>query len=282
VEFVNAFTIDVEEHFQVSAFEATIARNQWGDFPSRVVANTKRLLALLAEHAVKATFFVLGWTAKRHPALVREIEAAGHEIASHGFWHRIVYDQSPNKFREDIRLGRDVLQEIVGHRVTTYRAPSFSITRRSLWAREILVEEGFDVDSSVFPIHHDRYGIPDAPLDIHRIDTPAGPLWEFPPSVACIGGMRLPVGGGGYFRLYPLRWTTALLRRIHRLDQRPFMFYMHPWEVDPGQPRIAVKSRLSRFRHYVNLSGTEAKLSTLFQQFRFAPVAEVIRSVRNI
>jgi len=280
VEFVNAFTVDVEEHFQVSAFEATIPRERWGDFPSRVVANTQRLLALLDSHAVKATFFVLGWTAKRYPGLVREIEAAGHEIASHGFWHRIVYDQSPSAFREDVRLGRDVLQDIVGHRVTTYRAPSFSITRRSLWAREILVEEGFDVDSSVFPIHHDRYGIPDAPLDIHRIDTPAGPLWEFPPSVVRIGGMRLPVGGGGYFRLYPLCWTTALLRRIHQFDQRPFLFYMHPWEVDPCQPRIPVKSWLSRFRHYVNLSGTEAKLSALFRQFRFAPMAEVIRSVQ--
>jgi polysaccharide deacetylase family protein (PEP-CTERM system associated) len=281
VEFVNAFTIDVEEHFQVSAFEVAIPREQWDKLPSRVVANTRRLLALLDCHGVKATFFVLGWTAKRHPALVREIEAAGHEIASHGFWHRIIYEQSPAEFRADIRLGRDVLQDIVGRRVTAYRAPSFSITRRSLWAREILVEEGFEVDSSVFPVRHDRYGIPDAPLDIHCIDTPAGPLWEFPPSVARVGGMRLPVGGGGYFRLYPLRLTTALLRRIHRVDRRPFLFYVHPWEVDPSQPRIAARSWLSRFRHYIHLSGTEAKLSALFQQFRFAPLGEVIGSVRN-
>ncbi len=281
MEFINAFTIDVEEHFQVSAFEATVSREQWNGFPSRVVANTRRLLALLDCHGVKATFFVLGWTAKRHPALVREIEAAGHEIASHGFWHRIIYNQSPQEFREDIRLGRDVLQDIVGRRVTAYRAPSFSITRRSLWARQILVEEGFEVDSSVFPVHHDRYGIPDAPLHIHHVETPAGPLWEFPPSVARVGGMRLPVGGGGYFRLYPLRWTTALLRRIHRFDRRPFLFYMHPWEVDPDQPRIAAKSWLSRFRHYVNLSGTEAKLSALFHHFRFAPMGEVIRAVRK-
>jgi polysaccharide deacetylase family protein (PEP-CTERM system associated) len=281
MNFTNAFTVDVEEHFQVSAFEATVHRDQWSGLPSRVVANTKRLLALLDRHAVKGTFFVLGWTAKRHPALVQDIEAAGHEIASHGFWHRIVYGQSPDEFREDIRLGRDVLQDIVGHRVIAYRAPSFSITRRSLWAREILVEEGFEVDSSVFPVHHDRYGIPDAPLEIHRIETPSGPLWEFPPSVACLGGMRLPVGGGGYFRLYPLSVTTVLLRRIHRLERRPFMFYIHPWEVDPEQPRIAVKSRISRFRHYCNLSSTEAKLSALLDQFRFAPMGEVLRTFQK-
>ncbi len=277
MEILNAFTVEVEEHFQVSAFESTISRDQWASFPSRVVANTRRLLALLDRRAVKATFFVLGWTAKRHPALVREIEAAGHEIASHGFWHRLVYDQTPDEFREDIRLGRDVLQDIVGHRVTTYRAPSFSITRRSMWAREILVEEDFEVDSSVFPVHHDRYGVPDAPLDIHCIDTPAGPLWEFPPSVARIGGLRLPVGGG-YFRLYPLRWTFALLRRIHRVDRRPFMFYMHPWEVDPDQPRISVASWRSRFRHYVGLASTERKLERLLAEFRFGRVRDVMQA----
>ncbi len=280
MEIINALSIDVEEHFHVSAFNTTIPREQWDGFPSRVVANTRRMLALLDRHGVKATFFVLGWTAKRHPALVPEIESAGHEIASHGFWHRLVYDQSPGEFRDDIRLGRDVLEDLVGHRVTTYRAPSFSITRRSLWAQQILVEEGFDVDSSVFPIHHDRYGIPGARLDIHRVDTPAGPLWEFPPSVARIGGMRLPLGGG-YFRLYPLSWSTALIRRIHRFDRRPVMFYMHPWEVDPAQPRIAAKSWISRFRHYVNLSRTEAKLSELLRQFRFASVGEVIRTAQK-
>lgn len=277
MEIVNALTIDVEEHFQVSAFETTVSRAQWDGFPSRVAANTRRLLALLAGQGVHATFFIVGWTARRQPQLVREIVAAGHEIASHGFWHRLVYEQSPAEFREDLRLGRDVLQDILGRRVTAYRAPSFSITRRSLWAREILVEEGFDADSSVFPIRHDRYGIPDAPFDIHRVDTPAGPLWEFPPSVARVGGLRIPVGGGGYFRLCPLSWTTALMRRIHRLEGRPLMFYAHPWEVDPGQPPIQVKSRLARFRHYVNLSSTETKLALLLQRFRFAPMGEVLR-----
>jgi polysaccharide deacetylase family protein (PEP-CTERM system associated) len=281
MEIVNAFTIDVEEHFQVSAFESTISRQQWDDIPSRVIGNTQRLLALLADHSVTATFFVLGWTAKKHPRLVREIESAGHEIGSHGFWHRLVYEQLPQAFREDIRLGRDVLEDILGRRVTAFRAPSFSITRRSLWAREILVEEGFEADSSVFPIHHDRYGIPGAPLDIHRIDTPAGPLWEFPPSVAVLGGLRLPVGGGGYFRLCPLAWTTAMMRHIHRCEGRPLMFYVHPWEIDSEQPRIAARPWLSRFRHYVNLSGTAAKLARLLAQFRFAPMREVLRTFQD-
>jgi polysaccharide deacetylase family protein (PEP-CTERM system associated) len=172
-----------------------------------------------------------------------------------------------------VRAARDVLQDIVGHRITAYRAPSFSITRRSQWALEILAEEGFEIDSSVFPIYHDRYGIPDAPLEAHRIDTPAGPTWEFPPSVARLCGLRVPVGGG-YFRIYPLALSTALLRRINR--RRPFMFYVHPWEIDPGQPRIAVASRLSRFRHYFNLRGTAIRLSKLFERFRFAPLCEIL------
>lgn len=280
MDFANAFTVDVEEHFQVSAFEGTIDRRQWSSLPSRVVANTRRLLELLDCHGVKGTFFILGWVAQRHAFLVREIESAGHEIASHGFWHRLIYEQTPDEFRADIRLARDVLQDIVGHRVTAYRAPSFSVTRRSLWSLEILVEEGFEIDSSVFPVYHDRYGIPDAPTGLHRIDTAAGPLWEFPPAVARVAGMRTPVGGGGYFRIYPWPCTRALLRRVQTREQR-FMSYIHPWEVDPEQPRIAVKSRLSRFRHYFNLSRTEARLSAMLRQFRFAPLSEIVRAAAS-
>jgi polysaccharide deacetylase family protein (PEP-CTERM system associated) len=276
MEFTNAFTVDVEEHFQVSAFEKAVDRRRWDEFPSRVVANTRRMLELLDRYSVRGTFFVLAWVAERNQKLVREIEAAGHEIASHGYWHRIVYGQTPEEFRADIRRGRDVLQDIVGHRITAYRAPSFSITRRSTWAIEILAEEGFEIDSSIFPIYHDRYGIPDAPLEPHRIDTRSGPLWEFPPSVAQVAGLRVPVGGGGYFRIYPFALSAALLRRIHRRDRRSFMFYIHPWEIDPEQPRVAVNSRLSRFRHYFNLRGTEARLAKLFERFRFAPVGEII------
>ena len=278
---LNALTVDVEDYYQVTAFERVVRREDWGQYPSRVVANTHRVLDLLARHGVRGTFFTLGWIAQRWPELVREIAAAGHEIGTHSYWHRMIHDLSPAEFREDLRRSIGVLEGILSTQVTLHRAPSFSVTKRSLWALDILVEEGIRVDSSIFPVHHDRYGMPDAPLEIHRIDTPAGALWEFPPSVARVGGMRLPVAGGGYFRMFPLSWTTALLRRIHHFDRRPFLVYFHPWEIDPGQPRIAVRSWLSRFRHYVHLAGTEAKLASLFQQFRFAPLGEVVDTVMN-
>jgi polysaccharide deacetylase family protein (PEP-CTERM system associated) len=209
--------------------------------------------------------------------LIREIHACGHEIGCHGYWHRLVYTQTPAEFRADLQRSRDVLQDAIGRQVTAYRAASFSITQRSLWALEILVEEGFLVDSSVFPIHHDRYGIPDAEPQLHRLATPAGPLWEFPPSVVRMAGINIPVGGGGYFRLYPWLWTSLCLRRLSRSKREPFMFYVHPWEVDPEQPRISHASRVSRFRHYVNLAGNERKLNTLLGNFRFGPVRDVIR-----
>ncbi len=272
---LNAFTVDVEDYFQVSAFEKHVRRDQWDQWESRLEANTHRLLELLDRHGVKATFFVLGWNAERHPQLVREIAACGHEIGSHGYWHRLIYQQTHTEFRADLRRSRDVLQEAVGRPVTAYRAASFSITRQSLWALEILVEEGFKADSSVFPIRHDRYGIPDAQRGPHRLETPAGPIWEFPPPVARFAGMNLPVGGGGYFRLYPLPWTVYCLRRINRAQRQPFVCYVHPWEFDPGQPRIRA-SRLSRFRHYVNLSKNQRKLDGLLRRFRFGRLCDVI------
>ena len=272
---LNAFSVDVEDYFQVSAFEKHIPRNHWDRCESRVVANTHRVLQLLDRHDVKATFFVLGWVGERYPQLVRDIHACGHEIGAHGYWHRLIYQQTPEEFRADLRRSRDVLQEAIGQPVTAHRAASFSITNRSLWALEILVEEGFQVDSSVFPIHHDRYGIPGAEPRLHRLTTPAGPLWEFPPSVARFGCMNLPVGGGGYLRLYPLPWTVYCLRRINRAQRQPFLCYVHPWELDPGQPRIRA-SRLSRFRHYVNLSRNERKLDALLQSFRFGRLRDVI------
>jgi len=272
---LNALSVDVEDYYHVSAFEKDIPRARWPEFPSRVVANTRRILALLDSSQVKATFFVLGWVAQRHPGLVREIHGLGHEIASHGFWHRLVYTQSPGQFRADVQLSRDVLQEIIGRPVTAYRAPSFSITRRSLWALEILVEEGFLTDTSVFPIVHDRYGIPGAKRRLHQTITPAGPIWEFPPATIRIAGVNLPVGGGGYFRLLPLRWTVRALSRINRTAGEPFIFYVHPWELDPGQPRLRAASRVSRFRHYVNLAKTERKLQRLLRAFRFGPLRDV-------
>jgi polysaccharide deacetylase family protein (PEP-CTERM system associated) len=274
---INAFTVDVEDYFQVSAFEKHIARSQWDQYESRVVANTQRILRQLNQHNVQATFFVLGWVADRHPQLVHEIHRAGHEIGSHSYWHRLIYDLSPEEFRDDLRRSRDVLENLIGAPVTAFRAPSFSITNRSLWAFDILSEEGFRIDSSVFPIHHDRYGIPDAERSIHTIQTSAGQLWEFPPSVARWAGFNLPVSGGGYFRLYPFSLTKYCLDRINRTRQEAFMFYVHPWEVDPEQPRLGVGSRMSRFRHHVNLSSTERKLDALLGKFRFGRLCDVIQ-----
>ncbi|HEY2880863.1 MAG TPA: XrtA system polysaccharide deacetylase [Pirellulales bacterium] len=276
---LNALSIDVEDYYQVTGFERQIARHQWDQFESRVVANTQRLLELLAKHNVRATFFVLGWVAQRFPQLVREIQAAEHEIGSHSFWHRLVYEQSPDEFREDLRQSRTALEDAIGGPVTAYRAPSFSITKRSLWALEILVEEGFQIDSSIFPVYHDRYGIPDAPAEPYHISTPSGTLQEFPVSIVRLAGMNLPVSGGGYFRLYPSLVTHTLLSRINRRQQRPFVFYLHPWEIDPEQPRLQAGSRIGRFRHRVNLKSTAHKLESLLTRFRFGTLTESLASI---
>jgi polysaccharide deacetylase family protein (PEP-CTERM system associated) len=276
MKITNAFTVDVEDYYQVSAFERHVHRDHWDRWESRVEANTHRILHLLERHGVKATFFVLGWVADRHPRLVREIRACGHEVGSHGYWHRLVYELSPAEFREDLRRSRRALEDAIGARVTAHRAASFSITSRSLWALEILVEEGFTVDSSIFPIHHDRYGIPRAEPRLHRLPTPAGDLWEFPPSVTRMARMNLPVSGGGYFRLFPLFWTHYCLGQINRRERQPFVFYVHPWEIDPQQPRVPARSRLSRFRHYVGLSKNEGKLDRLLARFHFGRLSDVV------
>jgi polysaccharide deacetylase family protein (PEP-CTERM system associated) len=277
---LNALTVDVEDYYHVSGFERHIARDRWDDYPSRVVANTQRLLDLFARYSVRATFFVLGWVAERFPQLVSQIQAAGHEIGSHSFWHRLVYEQTPTEFRDDLVRSRRVLEEATGLAVTAYRAPSFSITRRSLWALEILAEEGFEIDSSIFPIFHDRYGIPNAEMHPHELQTPAGSLWEFPASVQRIAGVNLPVSGGGYFRLYPVWLTQRLLQRING-QQQPFMFYVHPWEIDSAQPRLRAGSVMGRMRHYLNLETTQDKLETLLKEFRFGTVSQSIAAVRN-
>ncbi len=272
----NALTIDVEDYYQVSGFERDISREDWDNYPSRVVANTRRILAMLEGHGIKATFFVLGWVADRFPALVREIDAAGHEVGSHSYWHRLVHELTPGEFRDDLCRSRDLLQEIINKPVTAYRAPSFSITTQSLWALDILVREGFNVDSSVCPIRHDRGGIPDAPRQPYVHDLASGSLWEFPPSVARIANVNLPISGGGYFRLYPYSVSNWLLQRVNTKDQLPFVFYIHPWEIDPDQPRLKVSTRSLRFRHYVNLSTTEAKLERLLANFAFGRLDDVL------
>ncbi|MBI3466174.1 MAG: DUF3473 domain-containing protein [Planctomycetes bacterium] len=274
---INAFSVDVEDYFQVTAFEGDISRRDWDRFECRVVANTRRLLRLLAGHGVHATFFVLGWIADRYPELVREIAQAGHELASHSYWHRLIYQMSPEEFREDLLRSRESLETAAGQRIDAFRAPSFSITRQSLWALEILAEEGFRIDSSIFPTRHHRYGIPTAVPKLHELETRSGRLWEFPPAVRRYPGVNLPVAGGGYFRLYPLNFTCRALSRINRAGD-PFVFYVHPWELDPEQPRLRAGSRVSRVRHHVNLATTEKKLDLLLSRFRFGSLSDVIQA----
>ncbi len=274
---LNALTIDVEDYFQVSSFENHIRRIEWEGFAPRVAANTRRILDLLERHGVKATFFVLGWVARRHTKLVQEIHEAGHEIGSHGYWHRLIYQQTPKEFRRDLRQSRNVLADITGNGITAYRAPSFSITNQSIWALDILAEEGFSVDSSIFPVRHDRYGIPGAKSTMHAIETPSGHIVECPPAIVRLGRWNLPVGGGGYFRLYPFGWTLRCLRGINHKRRRPFVFYIHPWEVDPEQPRLEAGSWKSRFRHRINLSSTESKFDRLLAKIRFGRLCDVIR-----
>ena len=272
---VNAMTIDVEDYFQVSAFEATVPRSRWDSLESRVVRNTDRLLDVFQTADVRATFFMLGWVAERHPSLVRRIAEAGHELASHGFGHRLVYDQSPAEFREDLRRSRAAISSAASAPVYGYRAPSFSITSRSLWALDIIREEGFVYDASVFPIRHDRYGLPSSPRYFHPMERTAGTLWECPGSTIRVAGNNLPVAGGGYFRLLPYAWTRWGISRLNNRERQAAIFYLHPWEIDPEQPRLP-GSRLSRFRHYTNLNKTETRLRRLVSEFRFAPLAEVL------
>ena len=277
---VNAMTIDVEDYFQVSAFEGVAPRHRWDSFESRVCANTDRLLAIFEESGVTATFFVLGWVAERHPDLVRRIAAQGHEIASHGFAHRLVYDLTRAAFRDDVRRSKDLLESASGARVHGYRAPSYSVTPRSLWALDILIEEGFTYDTSIFPIHHDRYGIPLSPRAPYVLEREAGTLIEAPGSAIRLGPVNLPVGGGGYFRLLPYGWTHWGISRINANEQRPAIFYLHPWEIDPEQPRLPA-GRLGRLRHYRNLHQTESRLRRLLSDFRFGPMRELLQSLNN-
>lgn len=270
-------TVDVEDYFHVAALAQSIDRSQWNDMEYRAVASTQRLLRLFDAANIRATFFVLGWVAKRSPELIREIHRAGHEIASHGMSHKLVYNQSPEEFASETYEAKALLEDIIGAPVLGYRASTYSITRRSLWALDILHEAGFTYDSSIFPIRHDLYGIPDAPLVPAKLTTPKGAsIIEFPMSTAPMFGVKLPVSGGGYFRLLPYWLTRAGLAKLNRLG-RPFIFYLHPWEVDPEQPRIKVGWK-SRLRHYTNLDRCEGRLRRLLAEFRFAPVREVLRS----
>ncbi len=275
----NALTVDVEDYFHVAAFARQIDPATWDRFPLRVERNAHRLLDLFAEHGVRATFFVLGWVAERCPNLVRAIVDQGHEVACHGYSHQLIYGQTPTVFRAETIRAKKCLEDQAQRPVLGYRAASYSITRRSLWALDILAELGFAYDSSIFPVRHDRYGIPGSPRWPYRLDTPSGgSLIEFPPSTLAVGGYRLPVAGGGYFRIYPYQLTRFALSRINRVEGQPFIFYLHPWEIDPEQPRIRA-GRLSTFRHYTNLSRCETRLGQLLRDFRFAPTRDVLEGL---
>ena len=273
---VNAMTIDVEDYFHVSVFDGVIPRSSWDRLESRVSANTSRMLDIFAEHGVRGTFFVLGWVAERFPELVRRIAATGHEVASHGYGHRLVYDQTPAAFREDVRRAKALLEDASGVRVHGYRAPSYSIVPRSLWALDVLIEEGHAYDSSIFPIRHDRYGIPVSGRHAYVVDRPVGRLVEAPASTTTLGGMNLPVAGGGYFRLLPYAWTRWGISRVNA-EAKPAIFYLHPWEIDPSQPRLSC-GLLSRIRHYRNLSQTESRLRRLLREFSWGPLRDVLLS----
>lgn len=276
----NALSFDVEEYFQVSNFETLIPRESWDEYPSRVVESTRRILELLDGAGVRATFFVLGWVAERHPDLVREIHGCGHEIASHGYWHRLVYSNTPAEFREDVLRARTVLDEICGAEPRGYRAPSFSITPQSAWALSILADTGHDYDSSVFPVTHPRYGWKGSdPYPHRRVLDDESTLWEFPPTTApFVGSRRLPAAGGAYLRLLPLGLIRRGVRSANR-EGRPGILYLHPWEFDPDQPRLQV-GRLTRIRHYGNLGRTAARLRQLLDEFEFGTAREVLDEIR--
>jgi len=272
---INALTVDVEDYFQVSAFADNVEYNDWDERPMRVVDNTYKLLDLFDEYQVKATFFTLGWVAERKPELVAEIARRGHEVACHGYSHQLVYNQTPEVFQQETIRAKSILEDIIQQPVLGYRAASYSITKESLWALDILAETGFVYDSSIFPVRHDRYGMPDTPEYPYQLKTPAGhSIIEFPLSTAKIFKYRLPVAGGGYFRLYPYWMSRLGLGQINR-QQMPFIFYLHPWEVDPEQPRIEA-SWFSRFRHYNNLDKCEARLRSLMSDFQFTTTWDVL------
>lgn len=279
-ELRHALTVDVEDYFQVAAFRRVVDPEDWDRFESRVERNTEKVLAIFAEHNVRATFFVLGWVAERYPGLVRRIYSAGHDLGCHSYAHRLVYELTPAQFRADTVRAQRAIEDASGTRVSSYRAPSFSITSRSLWAIPILGELGFTHDSSIFPVRHDLYGIPDAPHRPYRLRVDGVEMFEFPPSTIGLGRHRFPFTGGGYLRIVPFSIQRAATQWTERAGQ-PIMFYFHPWEVDPEQPRIAA-SLFSRFRTYANLSACEPRLRRLLQEFRFAPMSEVLSRYADV
>ncbi len=271
----NAISVDVEDYFHPTEVQGGVPPERWSAMPSRVDEATRRLLDCFGRHGVQGTFFILGWVAERHPGLIRDIAAAGHEIGCHSHMHQLVYSLTPEAFEADTRQAMEAIEAASGVRTRIYRAPSYSITRESWWALEVLARLGFTIDSSVYPIVHDRYGIPGFSRFPAPVETPAGSILEVPVATVKLSSGRVaPVGGGGYLRLLPYRYTAAGVRRVNRDDGQPACLYLHPWEVDPGQPRLA-RGLVARLRTYTGLGGMLGKLDRLFGEFEFGPIGEV-------
>ncbi len=275
-EITNAFSVDVEDWYQVSDFEAAVRLDEWDRYESRVVANTRRILKMLAEFKVKGTFFILTWNAERHPELVEEIAADGHEIASHGYSHRLVYEQGRELYKEDLERSQEILNGILGEPVRGYRAPSFSVTSQSMWALDVMLEAGIEYDSSIFPVQDSLYGIPGAlrfPFVIH--ESGHRRLVEFPMTTTRVAGRNLPLGGGAYLRMLPYQYMRWGMRRVNR-EGEPAVVYLHPWEIDPAQPRLKTRGKRGFSTHYVKLHAMEEKLRRLLSEFRFGPMRQVL------
>ena len=276
----NAFTVDVEEYFQVEAFTPVIDKETWDAYPRRTREQTERVLDLLAAHGVRGTFFILGWLAARDPGLVKRIHDAGHEVASHGFGHRMISRMTPEELRNDVRTSKDLLEGIIGCEVSGYRAPTFSILEKTAWAYDILLHEGYRYSSSVFPIWHDRYGWPGFGHAPRRMaSNEGGDIWEVPMSVGALGPIKIPFGGGGYLRSYPLSLTKTLFRRLGRAG-RHAVLYIHPWELDTAHPPVKAPM-LRRLRHFVGISKLEDKLVELLKSERFGTVSQLLESARR-
>lgn len=276
-KLLNALSFDIEDYFHASALAGAFGDTRWDDLPSRVQPNTERLIDLLDEQGIKATFYILGWVAKRYPGLVRKIAGRGHEVACHGYSHQQIFNQPPDVFQSETIRAKQVLEDLAGATVSGYRAASFSITRKSLWALEVLAEAGFTYDSSIFPVVHDRYGLPGAPRFPYRIELASGrSLIEFPPPTLRILGLTIPAGGGGYFRLLPYVYSRLALRFLNQVERKPMMFYLHPWDIDSQQP-VGKVGRLTRIRHYFNAAGCEARLRRLLNEAAFSSAADVLK-----
>ena len=269
---INALSIDVEDYFQVSAFASHIARSEWDRRECRIERNMDRILGLLARHQTQATFFTLGWIAERYPTLVRRLVDEGHELASHGYGHQRASDLSREAFREDVTRAKALLEDIGGQAVWGYRAPSFSIGEGNLWALDVLQAAGYRYSSSIYPVRHDHYGSPDAPRFAHQ---PRPGLMEVPPTTLRLFGRNLPASGGGYFRLFPYAVSRWMLREVNRRDGESAVFYFHPWEIDPLQPRIPGVGLKTRFRHYLNIARTEQRLDRLLGDFAWGRMDEI-------